>query len=408
MMWARGLPLKLNTIFAGPHFTIADRLQETRGRPTGFDYLRVVLAIAIVLWHTVATSYGAMAQRPLFAGPYRAVFTIILPLFFALSGFLVAGSLERTPALTKFLGLRVLRIVPALAVEALISAFILGPVLTSLPVRKYFADPQFSHYLLNIVGIIHYRLPGVFLHNPNGGIVNGQLWTVPFEFQCYFLLALLAFLGVAGSRRLIFLCVAGLQIALLASRIWLYHGHFHIEASAVHGHVLVMTFLAGVTLFSLRDFIIYNRTLFFVSAALTVVCLSVPLGDYFVEYPAAYATVYLGLQNPRANSLHKLGDLSYGIFLYGFPMQQLVASWGVWTHHWYINFVLALPLTIIIAWLSWNLVEKHALKLKRHLGFLRPLDLGLEAIKGSVRSGHDRVRIAYGRHRRSTPEGFVP
>jgi peptidoglycan/LPS O-acetylase OafA/YrhL len=106
-------------------------------------------------------------------------------------------------------------------------------------------------------------------------------------------------------------------------------------------------------------------------------------------------TIYIGFRNPPANIFHKLGDLSYGIFLYGFPMQQVLASQGAWAHHWYISFPLSLSLTILVAWLSWNIVEKPALSLKRHLTLLKPLDSLLESIKGTAKSGQARLFIAY-------------
>ena len=104
-------------------------------------------------------------------------------MFFALSGFLVASSLERCKTLFTFLGLRAIRILPALAVEIFISALIIGPLFTTEPAKAYFAAPEFHDYFLNILGDIHYHLPGVFAANPSDA-VNGQLWTVPYEMIC--------------------------------------------------------------------------------------------------------------------------------------------------------------------------------------------------------------------------------
>src|ERR1700761_3676596 len=113
--------------------TIQDRISETGGRSTGFDYMRLVLALAILGWHSIVTCYGSVAQDAVGASPARPLIALLLPAFFALSGFLVAGSLERSRTIPMFLGLRALRILPALAVESLISALIIGPLLTTLP-----------------------------------------------------------------------------------------------------------------------------------------------------------------------------------------------------------------------------------------------------------------------------------
>jgi peptidoglycan/LPS O-acetylase OafA/YrhL len=163
---------------------IAQRILFTGGRATGFDYLRLVLALAIVVWHSVATSYGLAVAHALYAGPLRAVLGALLPMFFALSGFLVAGSLQRCRTLPMFLALRALRIFPALTVEVVLSALVLGPLLTTLPLAQYLADPLFWQYLRNAGGDVHFFLPGVFAGNPVRGQINAQLWTVPFELKC--------------------------------------------------------------------------------------------------------------------------------------------------------------------------------------------------------------------------------
>lgn len=90
--------------------TFDERITETGGRTTGFDYLRIGLAVGVVAWHTIPLSYGPEAAKAVMTGPWRAVVAIILPAFFALSGFLVAGSLERNRSLFRFGSLRALRI----------------------------------------------------------------------------------------------------------------------------------------------------------------------------------------------------------------------------------------------------------------------------------------------------------
>ncbi len=372
--------------------TLSDRLTATRGRPTGFDYLRIGLAVGVVGWHTIVTSYGFDVQSRAWGTAWRPLISSILPMFFALSGFLVAGSLDRTPELSKFLGLRALRILPALAVETILSAFLIGPLLTSYAASHYFSDPQFRSYLLNMLGIVHMHLPGVFNANPLPHIVNGQLWTVPFELQCYLALAAFAFLGIASRRNTLFVILLALQIVLLAVRVAISHGH---EGTVLHGRLLVLTFLAGVALYTQRERVPLSPVWFLVSLALMIIGLSVPLMQYLTPYPVAYVTVWLGMTNFKATALHKLGDLSYGIFLYGFPLQQWIMTWGPWTHHWYVNFIIALPLASAVALVSWNVVEKPCLRLKKHLGFLRPIDAALERIKNAGAAGRQRMRVAY-------------
>ena len=87
----------------------------------------------------------------------------------------------------------------------------------------------------------------------------------------------------------------------------------------------------------------------------------------FVPIPATYFTIYVGLFNPQRLTFMKSGDYSYGIYLYGFPIQQTVASLGPWTHNWAINLALSIPSVAFVAAFSWHGIEKHALKLRHYL-----------------------------------------
>jgi peptidoglycan/LPS O-acetylase OafA/YrhL len=111
----RGAPPPIEVRLATQH-TILDRMRSAGPATTGFDYLRIGLATAVLAWHSIVLSTGSKPlDRALWSGPFRFLPAAILPMFFALSGFLVSASLERA-RLHHFLTLRVLRIVPALAV----------------------------------------------------------------------------------------------------------------------------------------------------------------------------------------------------------------------------------------------------------------------------------------------------
>ena len=163
--------------------TILDEIRIAGPATAGFDYLRIGLATAVLTWHSIILSTGsAPLDQALWSGPFRFLPAAILPMFFAVSGFLVSASLERS-RLHQFLALRVLRIVPALAVVVVLSALILGPVFTTLPLRRYFTTPEFGGFFLNIVAVAYVTLPGVFEHNPDPRFIASQLWTIPFEFS---------------------------------------------------------------------------------------------------------------------------------------------------------------------------------------------------------------------------------
>lgn len=346
--------------------TLGDKLSAENGRPAGFDYLRLCLALGVLIWHSFSVSYGIPWINEATSGLGRAPVALLVPMFFSVSGFLVAASLQRNPVITNYLSLRGLRILPGLTVEVALSALVLGSISTTLPLSDYFSSPGVAIYFLNIVGLVHFRLPGVFEGNPFPGVVNGQIWSVPFELCSYALLGLLGAIGVVRNRWLFLVAVlVGEAVALsihLISPNWLDGGIF----GSVRGFRVAHIFFAAAVLYVFRDRVPMSAPMFVASAITTVVLLVNwrPIGDYLISFPLAYATTYLGLLNPHRNAAITNGDFSYGIYLYGMPIQQWIASWGAWTHHWWVNLCFALPFTLCVAIASWFLIERPALGLR--------------------------------------------
>jgi peptidoglycan/LPS O-acetylase OafA/YrhL len=339
--------------------TLAQRIDITGGKATGFDYLRIGLAIFIVAFHSVATSSGSEAQSHLNGTLFRMISYNLLPMFFALSGFLVAGSLERAKSLFVFLGLRVLRIYPALIVDTLVCALLIGPLLTVLPLKEYFADTRFWQYLLNSLGWIHYYLPGVFDNNPMKQ-VNLQLWTIPSELECYVAITLLAAIGLHRQRRWFLI---GVLLALVILEILMLLSGSDYDM----GQRLVMCFLVGVTYYLYKDKIPWRLDFFVVALVLTMAFELSPKLGYLAPLTAAYVTIYLGLTNPRKMKFLQTGDYSYGVFLYGWPIQQILVATVPYAKIWWANILMAVPISIGFAIISWHFFEKRALAKKHKL-----------------------------------------
>lgn len=337
--------------------TIKEKMESVGAHTSGFDYLRIFLALAILTWHSIWLSGENNLNGRIASGDFQFIHNCLVPCFFALSGFLVSGSLLRN-TIPQFITLRIIRIVPALAVEVLICAIILGGIFTSFPLRQYFSHPEFRAYFLNIVGDIHYTLPGVFEHSPAGPKINIQLWTIPFELWCYVALVFLSILGLI-KRRVIFLSLVVSASFLITL--------FGVLGANVYEHddpgkAVVLCFLVGVCIYLYRDRIPYSNFIGALSIVGLVVSCDIYHAQYLMSFPIAYAIVWIGLMRPPAIPF---GDLSYGVYLFHIPVERVVMTLLPHIKTWYVLTSISAPVTLVIAWLSWNLVEYPILSKKK-------------------------------------------
>lgn len=338
--------------------TIGSRLDALRA-PRGFDYLRIGLAICVLVAHSFDITDPTAVRIWTRTSPFAAFKLAILPMFFAVSGFLVTGSLVRARTMSGFATLRVVRLLPALSMEVFLSALLLGPLVTTMVLSDYFTDPLFRAYFLNLLGHPQYLLPGVFLDHPHQE-VNMQLWTLPYELFCYGALALL---GLAGLLRR---PIMGLLILVgMTGAIWL----LGLVTSPPRGPwlyswSLASAFGAGVVLFLYRHALPWNARWGAASLALTILLYSTSYTRALAMIPIAYWTVWLGLFNPPASWLAGRYDYSYGVYLLSYPIQQLLWIWPL-CRVWYTNMALGLVLTLIAAAFSSHFVEQPAMRRKK-------------------------------------------
>lgn len=348
--------------------TLSTYLDRADGRPSGFDYMRIMLSVCVVLVHAILLTNGHRFEREnlyevRILGP---LVMLILPMFFALSGFLVAGSLRRCRTLISFLGFRVSRIYPALVAEVLLTALLVAPFVVSKSPSEYFGSPEFFRYLWNVTGHTTPYLQGSFATNPVPGLANVQLWTVPYELLCYIALSGVALLGGGSDRRI---ALFGATVATVAVILWDGVANDWVMPAAwgtpFAGRFLVLAFLYGVCAYFYRDVIRVSGAS--ACLALVVVVLACPNG-YFGELIGLGAGVYLmaalGVMNPPRIALLKHADLSYGIFLYHGIVQQVIIFSLPEVPSWQACFALSLALSAAVAYLSWTLVERPVLAKK--------------------------------------------
>jgi peptidoglycan/LPS O-acetylase OafA/YrhL len=225
-------------------------MDETQGNGLGFDAVRLALAYSVLFVHAVAVAEGEAFFQTMWRGPLWPFLCIVLPMFFGLSGFLVAGSALRTRSTSVFMTFRILRIVPALSTEITLSALILGPLLTTATLYDYFTNKRFFAYFGNVIGRLRLELWGVFEHNPVPRVVNGNLWTLKPEFYCYALMLVLMLTGIVYRRGLLSALFAVSTVGLGLAHY--FYGYLRIPASFDAYAVLIYSFLMGAVAFHWR------------------------------------------------------------------------------------------------------------------------------------------------------------
>ncbi len=257
---------------------------------------------------------------------------------------------------------------------------------TQLSLAEYFQHPEFSRYFLNTVGFIQYELPSVFLDNPNPVTVNGSLWTVPFEMLCYLVMAFLIISGaVRNGMTLLMISAAIILIGMLSQ--WIIgsgKGHSFAEA-VLQGYIfsgkgppLLPCFVLGAACYVLRDRIPFDKRIFCgcVIALIAIGLRGHPgwwthLSLVFLISPIMiYIVTFVGLSKVPKLPIFSTGDYSYGIYLYGFPIQQALANAFPAFRSMGILFFISLVIVTLFAMVSWHFIEKPILKMRKRFSLV--------------------------------------
>ena len=341
--------------------TLGEKLRQREHNQNGFDTVRLIAAALVLVSHSFPIGTGSNDREPLsvLTGGQATLGGLSVGVFFFISGLLISNSFDASRNLGSFVRKRALRIMPALIAVCLLMVLALGPITTDLPLGGYFRRAwQFMGQALFLPA--PFGLPGVFGGHPIEA-VNGSLWSLKFEVACY--AAAAVFVGL--SRRRSVLVIGAWLSSFVVSR-WLNGGAGEPGAFFYLGTMagLYRFFGAGVVLYVLRDRVVLNKGIAWAAFGLSLVALATPV---FIEAAAtlgAYALLVFAYECPLwFRRITARGDISYGTYLYAFPIQQLMVP-VVGNHPWLIS-ATALPLTLVAALTSWLLVERPALRLKK-------------------------------------------
>lgn len=342
----------------------------TRDRDNNFNLIRIVASLAVLITHSFALAIGSGDAEPFRDSLGMTLGSIAVDVFFVTSGLLVTGSLLTRQSAVEFAWARLLRIFPALVVMVALTVLGLGSFFTSLQLVTYLTDSKPYAYFLKcstLVAGVAYDLPGVFEGNPYGNAVNGSLWTMPYELSMYGLL-LLGWVTVRIGKSfglglfkltLVSAAAAAGAILLLATPL-----HFNVDMLFTR---LFFMFFSGAAFYVLKDHIeLSERAFFGCVLALVFSVMTGKLQLFFAFYviTIAYVLLYLAyIPSGHVRKFNLVGDYSYGVYIYAFPVQQSVAALmpGISV---FVMVVISATVTLICAALSWHLLERRALGLK--------------------------------------------
>lgn len=334
-----------------------------------FAALRFLAALAVLWSHSFTLAGGQGAWEPLKAlsGGQSKLGTTAVVIFLVMSGYLVTQSFDRSPGLWRFVKARLLRIMPGLLAMLVLFGLVLGPLLTVAPLGEYFASKDFLKFFAFNGSLLGYwaRLPGVFSENPQP-FINGSSWTIRFQAECYLLVLFLGVLGLLNRYIVLALFLAGMTYLVI-------DGPYTDANFGQWNHRvdIATKFLAGAAIYRWRLEMVGNAAL----CCLVLWLLALFFGGYWLVLPTAFAylVIYAALMPIRLPNMERYGDLSYGIFLSAWPVQQLVIHFGL-ASTWLGVGLLSTIGSIGVALLSWHLLEKRVLSFKdRMLPFERRL-----------------------------------
>ncbi|MCW3492761.1 acyltransferase family protein [Microbacterium sp. SSM24] len=314
----------------------------------GLNFVRLLLAVTVIGWHSFPLTGHDIEYAPL----RQLVGEIGVDGFFAISGFLIVSSWVRDPNWARYLRARALRILPAFWVCLLVTAFVIAPLVAGV-----LGGDNITYVVYNAgLRIFQEDIAGTPLGVPYEGVWNGSLWTLWWEFLCYLGVMTLGLFGMLRWRWTTTV-LFGIALAAAAATTAGVVDNWYAAQGARFG----LMFLAGAMVWQWKDRVLVNAWTVVGAAVVLMGSLLIPNYRLLAALPVAFLVMVAGA-NIRTPRLALRNDVSYGVYIYAFPAQQVVAYAGV--DQVALMAVLATLLTFPLAIASWFLVEKPAMRLR--------------------------------------------
>lgn len=334
---------------------------EAAMRANQFGIVRLVLAALVLFSHSFPLADGFTQVEPLRKLTGTTTFgELAVDFFFVISGYLVSQSLDRSRSVGSYLSKRIRRIYPGYAVAVAFS------IVLALACGGVWRNPADLNNLLLSYATLHQPVVSLAFAGNAYQVVNGSLWTIQYEFLCYLLPIVV--LPLKHRRQGLIVLLAAVVLVVLsdlnprAGTTMLARLHNAFRLSGM--------FLAGMSLNYLPERWLHRPALALVAAIIGAAALFAPgVAGLGVALAGGYAVLslckYAG--RSRLSAIGRHTDISYGVYLYAWPLQSLVV-WLVPGIGPWLVFMLALPMAIAAGLLSWHFIEAPFLRRQRPSG----------------------------------------
>lgn len=361
--------------------TVKQAFAALGNRGPGFDTIRLLAASAVVLHHALKLDMDIVKDDYLyhFSHGYTQMGLLAVSVFFCLSGFLVTPGLAKTGNVIEYLSRRFMRIMPLLVFVVVVTAFAVGPLVSHVSAAEYFTSGQTWKYLKNISTSLSLQLPGVVDYD-GGDTINGPMWTLRYEWICYFLIGGASLLGFFRHR---WLFLAGWVAAILV--LVLYYGP---QPADERSFPFMLAFLfayfgSGVLMFLFGDVLRWSAGLMVLALLALLAAWYFQLSYIFAPFLTGYLVVGLGLVRFPWSALLGKVDLSYGVYLAHSVILMVLMNVHPFTSG-LLLFAVALPLAYVVALFTWTFIEAPALRYKSRPAQLATRLLGATPLRFMV------------------------
>ncbi|SMO65111.1 Peptidoglycan/LPS O-acetylase OafA/YrhL, contains acyltransferase and SGNH-hydrolase domains [Chryseobacterium rhizoplanae] len=335
-------------------------------RSNNFDFLRLVFASLVIITHSYALS-GATQGDPLSQLTNSQMEFSYLGVhgFFIISGYLIFKSLLRCKGLLDYYWKRLLRLFPALIVVLLITV-LLAPAVYESSVPYLQNKSVYTYIPQNLTLFFRQKgIDGVFENNPYKHSINGSLWTICYEFSMYVMVSLLFFIRKKAFIKTVVILLFVSSYVLSIYYPYFLYGLFHkLALGTNHFYNLMCFFAGGMVLTYLNASKRTENILIITSFIILIISLYLNVFKYTCYITLPLLVILIGERSTRyLNKVGEvIGDTSYGIYIYSFPIQQALMYF--FKFDTVMLFIFSLPLSILLGYISWHLIEKKALGYK--------------------------------------------